>query len=120
MAQLDRKTQVYQDSMRVYIAGKYTVGNTEENIAVARNAMWELIRLGHVPFCPHTMTAYGETVDFLSYEDFMRVDLAWLSVCDAILMLPGWGASPGAVREHAKAIELGMLVYYSIYDLPQT
>jgi hypothetical protein len=103
--------------MTIFISGKYT-GDTETNTAVARSAMWQLIRKGQTPFCPHTMTAGGETVDYLSYEDFMRIDLDWLSQCEAVLMLPGWQDSPGACREYEYAVKQGKTIYTSLDDVP--
>ena len=42
----------------------------------------------------------------------MRVDLAVLSICDAIYMLNNWEDSAGAKRELAEAQRLGLDIYY--------
>ena len=103
--------------MRVYISGLYTNGDTQHNIEVARQAMWELMRLKHVPFCPHTMTAGGEHAEGLTYDDLLRIDLEWLGQCEVILMLDGWEESKGAKIEHEWAKYLGLKIFYDIADM---
>ena len=46
------------------------------------------------------------------YEQWMKLDLAWLDKCDALLRLPG--ESPGSDREVDAAKERGIPVYYSV------
>ena len=97
--------------MRIYIAGPYTVGDTAHNIETARECLVKLIEQGHTPFCPHTMLAGLENNIRLGYDDFMRVDLEWLDVCDAICLLPGWRESPGSIIEHGFAFGAHMIIY---------
>jgi len=40
--------------------------------------------------------------------EYMRVDLTHLLQCQAIVFLPGWERSKGAVLEHNIALELGL------------
>lgn len=49
----------------------------------------------------------------LSYEEYMKLDLTMLEVCDAIYMLPGWANSRGAKRELDRAVELELTVFYN-------
>ena len=100
--------------MRVYIAGPYTPADGKEetrfeNIRLASETGKLLLRLGHTPFCPHTMTAGWE--DQCAYDDFLRMDLEWLRACDAIVMLPGWQSSRGARREYEEARRQGLIVW---------
>jgi len=100
--------------MKVYIAGPYTPADgTEEtrlgNIRLASETGKFLLRLGHTPFCPHTMTAGWE--DECAYEDFLRMDLEWLRVCDAIVLLPGWQTSRGSQMEYDEARRQGLVIW---------
>jgi hypothetical protein len=106
--------------MKVYVAGPHTPldGREEtrlENIHRAGAAARRLLKAGHTPFCPHTMTAGWESG--CSYEEFMRLGLDWLAVCDALLLLPGWEQSPGSRREYEEAVTLGLLIMYDLDSL---
>jgi len=48
----------------------------------------------------------------LSYEAYMRIDMAMLKECDAICLLPGWLDSRGASFEKHLAEILGLKVFY--------
>jgi hypothetical protein len=102
--------------MRIYISGAIA-GNEEENTLIARKVAIELWERGYSTFCPHL-----NTIDFhkdckCGWEDYIRGDLEILSVFEAIVMLPNWMTSKGAVREREFARYLGMPVYY-YPDLP--
>jgi hypothetical protein len=99
--------------MRVYVAGPYSPLDRREetrleNIRRASEAAQQLLNAGHIPFCPHTMTAGWE--ETCGYDDFLRLGIEWLAACDAILLLPGWEQSKGARREHEEAVTLGLLI----------
>jgi len=100
--------------MKVYVAGPYTPhdGREEtrlENVRRASEVAQQLLRAGHIPFCPHTMTAGWEAT--CGYDDFLRLGFEWLADCDAILLLPGWETSRGAILEKAEADRLGIPAY---------
>ena len=100
--------------MKVYIAGPYTPADGKEetrleNIRLASESAKLLLKLGHTPFCPHTMTAGWE--DECSWEDFLRMDLEWLRMCDAIVLLPGWQMSRGARMEYEEALKQGLVIW---------
>jgi hypothetical protein len=46
------------------------------------------------------------------WEDYMRVDIAGLMVCDTIYMLDGWNNSKGAQLEHYLAQRLRIKIIY--------
>lgn len=48
----------------------------------------------------------------LTWEEYMKVDLAILSVCDAIYMLKGWESSKGAKLEHNYALARQLKIIY--------
>ena len=106
--------------MKVYVAGAYTPHDGHdatrlENIRRASEAAQRLLKAGHTPFCPHTMTAGWE--ESCGYEDFLRLGMEWLAACDAMLLLPGWEQSKGARREYEEAVTLGLLIVDDLESL---
>lgn len=98
--------------MLVYTAGPFSGENKEQNIETARKVAAELWDLGHAVICPHANTAHLEQFTRnTEYEDFLRGDLEMISVCDALVMLPGWRKSAGASEEYAHAKRLGLFIY---------
>lgn len=93
----------------VYISGAITgVPNYEKIFA---NAEMVLKELGYIVINPCT-TPLG-----LDYEDYMRVDSVFVSIADAICMLPNWKKSDGAKREKAQAEdERKRIILYSGID----
>lgn len=72
--------------------------------------------LGHVVFIPH-LTHFWHMLIPQEYEFWIRQDLEWLKVCDAILRIEG--ESPGADREIELARSLGLKVYTSVFEIPK-
>ena len=52
-----------------------------------------------------------EAAPKFDYEAILKIDFAAISMCDAIILLPGWVDSSGAKRELVHALELGLKVY---------
>lgn len=100
--------------LRVYVAGPLSRGDTAGNVRAAISAAGELVTLGHLPYVPH-LTILWHLVQPRPYEEWMRLDLAWLAVCDALVRLPG--DSLGAEVEVERAHELGIPVYLSVEGL---
>ncbi len=46
----------------------------------------------------------------LDYEEYMRLAILDVELCDIVVCLPGWENSPGAIREIRKAKQLGKMV----------
>ncbi len=107
-------------SMRVYIAGPYTVPNPAKNVDIAMEAYLQLMRKGHSPFCPH-LSHYPDMMAKrigrpVTYEQWLDLDLVWLAQCDCLLRLPG--ASNGADIECAEADRLHIPIYTNMADIP--
>ncbi len=102
----------------VYVAGPITRGDTLVNIRNGMLAGTELTKRGFVPFIPHNdFIQYILDPVTLDYETILRLDLAWIERCDALLRLEG--DSPGADREVAHAQKLGLLVTSDIEYLEE-
>jgi hypothetical protein len=99
--------------MKVYIAGPYTTGDVSANVAHALEVYHQLLDRGHTPYCPH-LSHFAHLLRQRPYEDWMRLDLAWLKECDVLLRLPG--ESPGAEVEEDAAFSI-MPVVYSLDQL---
>jgi hypothetical protein len=92
--------------MKIYVAGPYSADPavcTQAAIVVADL----VIEAGHEPFIPHL---YYHVEKFRSrhYEVWMKIDLAFLGVCDLVVRMPGH--SPGADREVEAAERLNIPV----------
>ncbi|WP_329602547.1 DUF4406 domain-containing protein [Pseudomonas putida] len=88
---------------RVYIAGPMT-GLPEFNFP-AFHAMAATMRAEgwHV----ENPAEHGH-VDGAEWADYLRFDIARLSTCEAMMLLPGWSRSRGARLEVHIAKEIGM------------
>lgn len=116
---------------RVYIAGPISKGDLAENINAATDAFHALLHAGFAPLCPHWSAFSGgvyrsteEKVPFAlaetlplstTHEDWVAVDLPWVSVADAVLRIGG--ESVGADREVAEAKRLGIPVFTNFTEL---
>lgn len=116
--------------MRVYIAGPISRGDLAHNLNQATAAFVALAKAGLSPFCPHWSAYSGGAMVLpsgsvyalatahgcgLSHEEWMRADLPWVAVADAVLRLPG--ESAGADREVLHANALGIPVFCELSDV---
>jgi hypothetical protein len=103
----------------LYISGPFSdpdpIHGVAANITRASAAALEAARRGWAPFCPHKLFADFQHSD-VPYDIWMDLCMRLLHASDAILMLEDWERSPGATREHAYAVEHGLLVYYQATD----
>lgn len=106
----------------VYLAGPYrgTRGvhdysayfDIDANIRSAHYWSMECAKQGIPYFCPHLNSAHGEVIAPEVPSDFwLEMDLNILRNASAILMLPNWKSSRGAVAERQEAEYLGLPVY---------
>ena len=109
-------------SLRIYIAGPYTAQDQnghEANTDRAIDAGIAVYKRGHSPYIPHLthyvdLRAKGTHVN-LTWEDYIRWDMPWLQICDALLYL---GKSKGADLELARARRLKKKIFFSIDEIP--
>lgn len=100
--------------LKVYVAGPYTKGNVEQNVLNAIDASSELISIGLAPFCPH-LSHYVDIIHPHSWQQWMDIDIEFLSNCDIVLRLPG--ESKGADLEVDTANKIGIPIFYSIGEI---
>lgn len=93
---------------RIYIAGPMS-GLPELNFPAFHAAAASLRAQGHHVENPAEINADPKA----QWLDCMRMDVARLVTCDAVLMLPGWSKSRGASLEAHIAAALGMQFQYA-------
>lgn len=108
---------------RIYLAGS-TAGIPDYNFHVF-NEVAEFFRSHglHV----ENPAEHG-IVQHATWEDYLRYDIAKLMTCEAIVFLPNWESSKGAMLEYEIAKSLKMPVFYweckekilSIYGISQS
>jgi len=99
---------------RIYIAAPYAKGDVAENVRRAILAADELLRAGHIPFCPH-LSHFWHLLCPKPRDLWLGYGLEWLAACDALVRLPG--ESEGADAEVAAARAWGIPVYGSVAEL---
>ena len=93
--------------MKVFISGPMT-GYEDNNRAAVMEAENLLVGLGLSVFNP----AWLYFSDEWSNSDIMAIDIAALSKCDAIYMLPGWTRSAGSMAEYKFAEATNKTILY--------
>ena len=110
-------------SLRIYIAGPYTAADQnghELNTLRAIDAGIAIFKKGHLPYIPH-LTHYvdmraKQTGIRLEWSDYIKWDMPWLELCDALLYL---GKSRGADLELRRGQRLKKKIFYSIEEIPE-
>lgn len=98
----------------VYIAGPYTVPEPVTNVHNAVMVAEQVMSCGFVPLVPHLSMLWQAIVPH-DYEFWLKLDMALLARCDALLRIPG--PSTGADREVAFAHAHGIPIFTSVEDL---
>lgn len=93
-----------------YLAGPMS-GLPEQNYAAFRDACVQLRYLGMNIVSPHETVHHPTQPDSVQWSELLRRDTGSLLLCQGIILLPGWGASRGAVFELNIALTLGMQVH---------
>jgi hypothetical protein len=99
--------------MRVYIAGPYTLGDVNENVANAIRAGQRVLEAGHTPFIPH-LNHFWHCIHPAPASQWLAWDNEWLVLCDALIRLPGKSVGSDAEVKLAKAT--GLAVYKGLAD----
>ena len=108
--------------IRVYIASPYTNGWMPTNIRLQIETADKLMDLGYIPYTP-LLSHFQEIYSSRSEHDWLKIDFAFLKICDAILRLKPVGKdgkeipSPGADQEEEIAKEHGIPIFYLIEEL---
>lgn len=100
-------------TVHVYIAGPIS----KDPLDGARNAILQaraLDRFGFASYVPH-LEVLAQMIAPREWEEWMRLDLAWLAKCDCLLRLPG--ESKGADLEVDEAKRLGLPVFFGVAPL---
>src|SRR5688500_16906862 len=98
----------------IYLSGPITPkhGRTiEQHIDQARAVYLRFVQLAVPVYCPHLEASHPD-VQAVPYEAWIAYDLAVLEHCSAVLTLPHWEESAGAIREVAHAITIGVQVFH--------
>lgn len=101
------------DKIRVYIASPYR-GDQAANVRKQIEEGHWGFKLGFYPYIPE-LNHFVTMICPMTSDEMMKLDLAWLEVCDVLLRLPG--ESKGADIEVEYALKLGKKVFYSWQEL---
>lgn len=100
----------YSDKHAVYISGPIT-GREHQEVMNHFSKMHNILeKKGFDVYNPTLNPKRG------TWEDYMRDGIVQLMKCDSIMMLQGWSKSKGATLEKYIAEQLGMSVYYELYE----
>ena len=107
--------------MRIYVIGPLSADHPREvlkNVNSAIDAGIEIMKKGHSVYIPHFFHYMHLRPNCpFEYEEYMRNDLEWLKVSDAVLVL---GNSPGSNRELNFARRLGLKIFKSLEEIPDS
>ena len=86
--------------MRVYISGAIT--GTDDYMERFAKAEKELTEQGYSVVNPAKVNS--QLPEDTSYEEYMKMSILMLDMCDSVYMLKGWEKSCGANREYGYAM----------------
>lgn len=108
--------------MRVYPAGPISSpGGLVPCLRAISRGLDAQARLREAGFSPFPVFAdfldIMRTQSSVTVDEIKRQSIAWLEVAEAVLLLPDWQESPGAVAERQIAEELGIPCFESIAEI---
>ena len=115
---MDSHQKKYSRIPLIYIAGPYRNSDPvvkEQNILTARQYGEEIIRLGAAAIVPHNNFRYYD--GYAGEQFFLEATLRLMSVCDAVLVIPGYINSEGTKGEIVEARHLGIPIYFNVSDI---
>ena len=107
---------------KVYVAGPISANDPITLFVNEKNgidtAAWLMLQ-GFSVFCPHLdfqylLGVYGKDI---TKEMLQANSMAFVEVCDCMLVLPGWENSGGTIREMQRAKDLGMPIFFNVHEL---
>ena len=84
--------------MKVYISGPITGRPKNEYLRHFTRAEVAIEAAGHRAINPAKINSFFPE-DCMSHEEYMKVSISALSICEAIFMLEGWEHSKGCIEE---------------------
>ena len=106
----------------VYVAGAMNGSNileVLENIERGISLGGEVAKYGMAPFVPHFDVAFALRGIQLPMQFYYDYTMEFLTRCDCVVVCSKSENSTGTKNEIAKAKELGIPVYYSMWELRQ-
>lgn len=94
--------------MKIYISGAIT--GTNDYMKRFKEAEEKLIEQGYDVINPAEINSHLPVNT--TWDDYMKMSLVMLSMCDAIFMLKKWRESKGACIEYGYALEKGLNVEF--------
>jgi len=101
-------------SLIIYVSSPYSLGDQIANVRFACEVGDNILAKGHIPFIPH-LSHLWHFVSPKSYDEWLRIDKAFIPRCDALLRVGG--ESKGADMEVEFAKDNHILVYYSLEEI---
>lgn len=102
------------NKIKPYIASPYTKGDIAVNVKLQLDVFAELMDAGFIPFAP-LYSHFQHMAHPRPYEQWIKLDLAWVEVCDCVLRLGGESSGADGEVEYAKSLDKP--VFYSIEEL---
>ena len=114
-----RKCQAGHRKPVVYVAGRFRAADgwkINENVFAAEKAGRKVAALGAMPLIPHSIGAHMAGTEDDTF--WLTGTLELMRRCDAVLVLPGYQESQGAMGEIAEAQRIGMPVIMPLDGAP--
>ena len=98
--------------MKIYISG--AISGTDDYMERFAKAEKELTENGYSVINPAKVNA--QLPEDTTYEEYMKMSILMLDMCDSVYMLKGWEKSCGANREYGYAMAKEKTIFYE-YEL---